>query len=314
MLEHYQRAGHLNLRAAWGEPDTPRGRANCKRHTPESVLELLRDAYDDQTIGREPDSCNRNTKGHQVTTEEEKNTLGKDLLYGEMLPDGLSKAISDKRLNVDEAKLVLELGMGTGKLAMQIFAQVPTVERIVGIELAPSRYQIGAEALRRMVELPLTNYKMIEDTELACIVQETDTGRTLEFRCGDMFAIHEDIANADAIIMEVAFCDALIMPTCKLMTELKDGCRIIIFYRLEEIWMEERDCPCHPIVDTSSVFDWYATSWSPNYGHPFFAYVCDRSRPVRITPESAKKQRSDNHMTKMLCGLVAFMIVPFVLL
>lgn len=302
----------MNLRAAWGEADTPRGRANCKRHTPESVLELLRDCYDDQTIGREPTECNRDTRGHQVTTEEEKRELGKDLLYGEMLPDGLSKAISDKRLNVKDANLVLELGMGTGKLAMQVFAQITTVRRVVGIELAPSRYQIGAEALRRMAELPLGNWKLIEDTPSACIVKENDTGRILEFRCGDMFAIHEDIANADAILMEVAFCDALVLPTCKLMQELKEGARVLIFYRLEEIWMDDADCPCHPLVDTSGLWDWYSTSWSPNYGHPFFCYECDRSRPVKISLKSAEKQRWDNRMTKIMCGIAAVIIIPFI--
>lgn len=314
MLEHYQKSGHLNLRAAWGEADTPRGRAICKRPTPESVLELLRDAYNDQTIGREPDSCNRNTTGHQVTTQEEKEKLGKDLLYGEMLPDGLSKAISDKRLKLSDAKLVLELGMGTGKLAMQVFAQAPTVQRIVGVELAPSRYRIGAEALRRLAELPHGNCKLIEDTELTCIAEENGTGRILEFRCGDMFAIHNDIANADAILMEVAFSDNLIMPTCKLMHELKDGCRILIFYRLEEIWMDDGDCPCQPLVDTSGVWDWYSTSWSPNYGHPFFCYECDRSLPVQISAESAKKQRWDNRLTKIMCGGAALLIIPFLFL
>jgi hypothetical protein len=192
---------------------------------------------------------------------------------------------------VGEAKLFLELGMGTGKLALQVFVQVPSIERVVGVELAPSRYQMGAAALKRMVELPSTTYKLKESSGSVCIVEEDETGRILEFRCGDMFAIHDDIAKADAIIMEVSFGEDLVLPTCQLMQELKDGCRLIIFYRLEEIWSAEEDCPCHALIDTVSAWDWYATSWSPNHGHPFFSYVCDRSRPSRINAASARRQR-----------------------
>lgn len=61
------------------------------------------------------------------------------LLYGELLPRGINKAMLSNRLNGDEALVIYELGMGIGKVAMQVFLQFPQVQRVYGVELSAAR-------------------------------------------------------------------------------------------------------------------------------------------------------------------------------
>jgi hypothetical protein len=61
------------------------------------------------------------------------------LLYGELLPRGINKAMVQERLCGADAKVVYELGMGIGKVAMQVFLQFPNLSRVYGVELSAAR-------------------------------------------------------------------------------------------------------------------------------------------------------------------------------
>lgn len=203
-----------------------------------------------------------------AATATEQMQHGADLeeFYGEMLPDGLTKALTAERLGATGVRNVLELGMGTGKLAMQVFAQVPTVQHVIGIELVQSRFAIGAEALRRLAAASAssTSRRISRDEDGVCTLEEDALGgerpRVLEFRCGDMLALTKEVAAADVLIMEVAFGSSLVNPICELLSYCSDGCRLLSFYRLEELWVIREPCRLHPTVYTESIFDWYATS------------------------------------------------------
>lgn len=52
-----------------------------------------------------------------------------------------------RHLNAAKAETVYDLGMGTGKVAMQVFLQFPNLSRVYGIELSQARFELG-EAVR----------------------------------------------------------------------------------------------------------------------------------------------------------------------
>jgi len=71
----------------------------------------------------------------QVLAKDAKSSL----LYGELLPRGINKAICPGRLEGHHASVIYELGMGIGKVAMQCFLQFPNLERVYGVELSVAR-------------------------------------------------------------------------------------------------------------------------------------------------------------------------------
>lgn len=48
-----------------------------------------------------------------------------------------------KHLNAAKASTVFDLGMGTGKVAMQVFLQFPNLTRVYGVELSRARFALG---------------------------------------------------------------------------------------------------------------------------------------------------------------------------
>eukprot|EP01035_Chromulina_nebulosa_P017950 gene17950-23577_t len=83
------------------------------------------------------------TKGHVCVTDSDKERarIGKgSLLYGELLPRGANKAFSPKRLSSESATCLFDLGMGTGKIAIQAFLQFRNLRYVYGVELSVGRY------------------------------------------------------------------------------------------------------------------------------------------------------------------------------
>ena len=71
------------------------------------------------------------------------------LLYGELLPAGLRRALSPTWLDAASAQTFVDLGSGLGKVVMQAFAEYPeSLSRVVGIELSPARHREAVGALR----------------------------------------------------------------------------------------------------------------------------------------------------------------------
>ena len=97
------------------------------------------------------------TKGHLCVTEGDKvnsklpGARG-SLLYGELLPRGANKAFGRSHLYCENARVLYDLGMGTGKIAIQAFLQYRNLEYVYGIELSQGRFDIADEYVTRMVE------------------------------------------------------------------------------------------------------------------------------------------------------------------
>jgi len=84
------------------------------------------------------------TRGHTCLTDHDRvmaqDTKG-SLLYGELLPRGVNKALGPDRLNAYGASVLFDLGMGTGKVAIQSFVQFQNLTYVYGVELSEGRYK-----------------------------------------------------------------------------------------------------------------------------------------------------------------------------
>lgn len=57
------------------------------------------------------------------------NTEGSSILYGEVLPSGVCKLLDASHLDAAHARTLFDLGMGTGKFAMQGILQCIQLHR-----------------------------------------------------------------------------------------------------------------------------------------------------------------------------------------
>jgi len=83
------------------------------------------------------------TKGHLCLSDDDKDyskSLKGSLLYGELLPRGVNKALGSKHLNASSARTLFDLGMGIGKVVIQAFLQYRNLEFVYGVELSAGRY------------------------------------------------------------------------------------------------------------------------------------------------------------------------------
>ena len=98
------------------------------------------------------------TEGHVCVLEEDrevaKSTKG-SLLYGELLPRGVNRALDSRHLDAarPSTHTLLDMGMGTGKVVMQVFLQCLNLTDVYGVELSPARYRLAEAAALRMVDL-----------------------------------------------------------------------------------------------------------------------------------------------------------------
>jgi hypothetical protein len=112
-------------------------------------------ANDDRNVGVQVGY----TDGHYCITPDDKATATlscSSLLYGEVLPAGITKLLSSDYLGACRAQVLFDLGMGVGKFVLQAFLQYPNLKYVCGVELAASRYHIAEQALLRMASLQVS--------------------------------------------------------------------------------------------------------------------------------------------------------------
>ncbi len=61
---------------------------------------------------------------------------GSSLLYGEVLPSGVTKLLDSIHLDASRAHVLYDLGCGIGKLAVQAWLQWPHLTKVVGVEVS----------------------------------------------------------------------------------------------------------------------------------------------------------------------------------
>mmetsp|Transcript_42146 Transcript_42146/g.97590 ORF Transcript_42146/g.97590 Transcript_42146/m.97590 type:complete len:350 (-) Transcript_42146:97-1146(-) len=253
--------------------------------TPPEVLSALRQAFGDKVgeTGYEISAA----KCCSEAEKQEARERGSSLLYGELLPDGISKALLPDRLGAALAGagcFLLELGMGSGKVALQVFLQCRNVSHVMGIELVPSRFAIAEAALLRLASACPHAFRTLRHTpgELLSL-EEATSGRKVEFHCADFFALGLDLSERSDIIFFAVNVPCKLFPQlCHRLARAKEGCRLFTYHALDAIWWINEPCPFQQCEANAAESDTFSTSWSPQ-GYRFYVYVCDRSCAPQIT-------------------------------
>jgi len=113
-----------------------------------SIISLIQHLYD-----QPGEEFGHRTYGHCCVTKEEAVAAAsarQDLLYGEVLAVGATRMFDRDHLDLRSAKSMVDLGSGLGKLCIQAFVQFPNLERVVGCELAQSRFNKTVEAVTKL--------------------------------------------------------------------------------------------------------------------------------------------------------------------
>lgn len=265
------------------------------------------------------------TRGHLCVTETDR-VLAQDaqssLLYGELLPRGINKALGDMRLRGSEAEVVFELGMGIGKVAMQVFLQfsgqtVTEIEtegawgegledgdprrggrlrRVYGVELSSARFFIAEAAAHRLCrEYPRDFGIQAWERGQRIVVEKMGSGAVLEMEVGNLLAVR-GLDRADIVLLETDLGAGVHPELCALLRSMKSGARAFTYLDLRSIWgaeggvegeVEAGTFPFRQLEINRSVSDRYATSWSVNRGHHFYLWmkVLESGSDVLMVPE-----------------------------
>ena len=246
-----------------------------------------------------------------------------DLLYGEVLPEGVSRMFDTEHLDLNSARTVYDLGSGLGKLAMQAYLQYGHLDWVCGVELARSRSAKGFEALRKLSKLRLTaggTAAGLEATVTSGIVEEgkdgmsvklTETiqsnvssyskclGRTkknkrhryFELRCADLFTV-SDAWQADVVICETKFPEEKYRDLAIYMSQMKPSVRVLTYEDLDVVYAY-----CHlpnPYVrfENNHSNDRFYTTWAPNYGYRFHLWRKREGLSGKAIEEEKREEKS----------------------
>ena len=228
------------------------------------------------------------TRGHACLTDGDK-TNAKfsrgSLLYGELLPRGANKAFGCNRLYVEEAKVLFDLGMGTGKIAVQAFMQFRNLQYVYGIELSEGRYKLAEEAAIRMVKLLGKEGFRIQCKEGQFIIvteldKEGEVDRVIHLECGNMFDV-TNIDLADVVMMETDIPTSSHPSLCLLLNQMRLGARTLSYLDLRKIW-SFTPLTFTQLEANKRLSDRFPTSWSVQRGHHF--YLWNKTVEKNITP------------------------------
>src|SRR5205085_1905192 len=128
-------------------------------------------------------------------------------------------------------------GMGLGKMAMQAYLFFTNVTKVVGVELAESRFRLGKEAVKRLAKIFPETYTLIKDEALVVSVVDS-SGRSLEFRKQNLFEC-TDAVEADIIICETHFPRTTYPKLGQFLANMKSGMRTLCFENLANVYAQD---------------------------------------------------------------------------
>jgi hypothetical protein len=286
------------------------------KETPQEVLRLLGNAYGEDAL----DETGLHTTGHSLKDCSSLDSTVHNLTYGELLTVGVSKAMDADRLDMHNpnTKIALELGMGTGKVAMQCFLECPNLERVIGIELVPGRYMEAEKALSKL--MCCGKYQLDTQTQdrkfsgidnslssnMSRSAVLSEGSRKLEIYCGDMMSLPmEVVAQADVIFAQVVLPDEAQLILQGLLSHAKDGSRAFLYNDLAWTWARDRPSHFQRMQSNASKRGWndlYATSWLPR-GRKFYIFEADSNTSPTITKEKALMMRNDRRRMNNMFGM-----------
>eukprot|EP00929_Paragymnodinium_shiwhaense_P009584 TRINITY_DN113798_c0_g1_i1.p1 TRINITY_DN113798_c0_g1~~TRINITY_DN113798_c0_g1_i1.p1 ORF type:complete len:425 (+),score=100.14 TRINITY_DN113798_c0_g1_i1:99-1373(+) len=258
-----------------------------KQLSPQDLLALV---YADEFGKTGHDLAGHAVGEADVATLVENGSSG-SLLYGELLPDGvarLEKALFAERPRAEAsassaAELVLELGMGTGKVALQMFLAAARRD-VYGVELSTSRYALAEEAFKRLSEVAPATFRYEQVSEGAARIVNQLDGCKCDIVLGSLLDTpRELIATAVAVVMEVCLPKEAQKQACAMLQHCATGCRVVCYAPLHDCLDSCRLAPVrlssHADADASCLLEHgdgagglsLAASWKP-HGHGFAFY------------------------------------------
>lgn len=248
---------------------------------PQRIINQLAQAYDEDPskVGRDSTHMSRFSLTGVMDAARAAWIGGTQMLnHGELLPSGTAKALevlvpgfaasSAKGHGINQ--FALELGMGRGCVAMQLFAMGAAV---VGVELARERYDLSVTALERLAHRCLDTYEVVFVKRAAARIRwVSNHGALFEARHGNFFACvaEEELRVATLIIMQVCLPPTVWPQLRTFLERCKPGCRILSYEDLERVWRGVGRGHRFPFRDIGNPL--LACSWAASEGHRFYCY------------------------------------------
>lgn len=269
---------------------------------PASVAKYLSQAYDDEGAGA------TGFRWTGVVDAAHAAWIGgtRLLRYGEILPGGAARGLecllgdrANEAANSDAGiarnQLCLELGMGRGRLALQLFLSGATV---IGVELASERYKLAVGALERLAHRCPEQFEISRRTAEAIRIRRKGgpKGAICEVRHGNFFdVVSADEVNAATLIF-LQVC--LPPPTWPRVRELIDtagaGCKILSYEDMERMWKGDGGASgsrSESFPFTAIGAPRLACSWAAKKGHRFYCYECPDPANAAYNHERECQQR-----------------------
>eukprot|EP00930_Biecheleria_cincta_P028835 TRINITY_DN20088_c0_g1_i1.p1 TRINITY_DN20088_c0_g1~~TRINITY_DN20088_c0_g1_i1.p1 ORF type:complete len:278 (-),score=60.48 TRINITY_DN20088_c0_g1_i1:128-961(-) len=248
---------------------------------PQQIINQLAQAYDEDPskVGRDSTHMSRYSLTGVMDAARAAWIGGTKMLnHGELLPSGTAKALEVllPGLSTGPAKghginqFALELGMGRGRVATQLFAMGAAV---VGVELARERYDLATTALERLAHRCPDTYEMVfVRREASRIRRVSNHGALFEARHGNFFdrVVEAEIRVATLIILQVCLPPAVWPRLRTFLEHCKPGCRILSYEDLELVWRGVGRGHQFPFRDIGTPL--LACSWAASEGHRFYCY------------------------------------------
>lgn len=234
-----------------------------------------------ECYGRRVQETGHKTLGHTCVTEEDRRTACEhhgSLLYGELLPRGVNKALDERHLDARRASTLFDLGMGTGKVAMQAFLQYANIKRVYGVELSHARYKVAEDAVLALASQRTDDHEPTIHVKSrvpgrSLTVHKTSTKQTLHITHGNLFAT-ADLDTADIIMLETEIPADAFGQFSALLDSAREGSRCLTYLDLRKVWqLPGRPFPFRQLESNRSFADRYPTSWSVHRGHHLFLWV-----------------------------------------
>lgn len=228
-----------------------------------SVNQLMDYAFQGKEIER-----GHNTTGHKCVNKNDKKIAKEEnasILYGEILPEGLEKALDDDHLSVKNAVTVCDLGSGLGKNILRIWLKYKHIMRATGVELSKQRYLLGEKAILRLLE-KYKEFTRIEYKSGRLIKIADSKGRIFSLKCENLFTCSQ-IYMADIIICNTDFPKKLINPLTKFLEKSKKKCKIMSYLKLASSGKLQQ------MKINKSKNDVFLASWNKvSKGHHFYLW------------------------------------------
>lgn len=214
--------------------------------------------------------CDTSTVDDCDYTFEDSKSIQHDnnILFGEISSKSIDKLVYNSLIEWKKIKTVVDWGMGSGKILLQLFEICPKIELLVGAEILISRYDLAVGNITNLhdylknknININIShNYK---EVVLTRVKRYKKTNLIISNK--SMYEHKQHMKKADLIFMDIAVPSHMEKILHEFIKETKIG-SIIISYENMNILIKQN-------ILKKIYQDNIYTSWSNNKGHNFNWY------------------------------------------